>query len=104
MSCNNARFNEEGRYNCRVSGDECIYLIPNKERCYKDGYINMEIKVMKSDGYEWYKDCIDKKFIVQSESKKGGKGKYVVRLNKEDRHLMNGYNYGWISKEHCRVI
>jgi len=32
--------------------------------------------------------------ILRSESRKGGKGKYVVRLNKENRYLMNGYNYG----------
>jgi len=25
-------------------------------------------------------------------------------LNKEDRYLMNGYNYGWVLKEHCEVI
>lgn len=60
MSCNNARFNEEGRYNCRVSGDECIYLIPNKNQCYKDGYIkddkvdidkiiNKIIRLLKND-------------------------------------------------------
>ena len=82
MSCNNAKFNDEGKYNCR----------------------NIEIEVIKSDGYEWYKDCIGKRFVVQSESKKGGKGKYVVRLNKEDRHLMNGYNYGWVLKEHCKIV
>jgi len=44
------------------------------------------------------------RFKVQSESRKSGKGKYVVRLNKEDRYLMNGYNYGWVLKEHCEVI
>lgn len=64
----------------------------------------MEVEIIKSDGYEWYKDCIGKRFVVQSESKKGGKGKYVVRLNKEDRHLMNGYNYGWVLKEHCKIV
>jgi hypothetical protein len=27
----------------------------------------MKIKIIKSDGYEWYKDCIGKEFIVQCE-------------------------------------
>lgn len=60
MSCNNAKFNDEGRYNCRVSGDECIYLIPNKERCYKDGFINkedkkdMNIKEVEYDNIQCY--------------------------------------------------
>jgi len=49
----------------------------------------MEIEIIKSNGYEWYKDCIGKRFTVHSESRKGGRNKYVVRLNKEDRHLMN---------------
>lgn len=39
MSCRNAKFNDEGRYNCKISDDECIYLIPNKEKCIKDGYL-----------------------------------------------------------------
>lgn len=65
---------------------------------------NMEIEIIKSNGYEWYKDCIGNRFTVHSESRKGGRNKYVVRLNKEDRHLMNGYNYGWVLKEHCKVI
>ena len=27
----------------------------------------MKIKIIKSNGYEWYKDCIGKEFIVQCE-------------------------------------
>lgn len=65
---------------------------------------NMEIEIIKSNGYEWYKDCIGKRFTFHSESRKGGRNKYVVRLNKEDRHLMNGYNYGWVLKEHCKIV
>ena len=64
----------------------------------------MKIKIIKSDGYEWYKDCIGKEFIVQSESRKSGKGKYLVKLNKEDRYLTNGYKYEWVLKKHCEVI
>lgn len=64
----------------------------------------MEIEITNSTGVEWYKDCIGKRFKVQSESRKGGKGKYVLRLEKVDRHLMNGYQYGWVNKEHCKII
>lgn len=64
----------------------------------------MEVEIINSTGVEWYKDCIGKRFKVQSESRKGGKGKYVLRLEKEDRHLMNGYIYGWADKEHCKII
>lgn len=64
----------------------------------------MEIEIIKSNDYEWYKNCVGKKFIVHSESRKGGKDNYIVRLNKEDRHLMNGYPYGWVSKEHCIAV
>ena len=56
----------------------------------------MEIEIINHTGVEWYK--------VQSESRKGGKGKYVVRLSKDDRGLMNGYPYGWVDKEHCVII
>ena len=64
----------------------------------------MIIEIIKSNGFEWYKDCIGKRFVVQSKSKKGGRDKYVVRLGKEDRYLMNGYPYGWVLKEHCKVV
>ena len=49
----------------------------------------MKIKIVKSDDYRWYKNLIDTEFIVQSESRKGGKGKYVIRIPKELRYLMN---------------
>lgn len=64
----------------------------------------MKLRIMKSSGNEWYRNSIGKEFIVHSESKKGGKGKYVVRLNKEDRHLMNGSVYGWVDMKHCLVL
>lgn len=64
----------------------------------------MEIEIISSTGIEWYKDCIGKRFKVQSESRKGGRGKYVVRLEKEDRVLMNGHMYGWVDKEHCILL
>lgn len=31
---------DTGRYECSVSGDECIYLIPNHESCVEDGYVD----------------------------------------------------------------
>ncbi len=40
MGCKYAVFNDEGRYNCKISDDECIYLIPNKNKCIKDGYLD----------------------------------------------------------------
>lgn len=63
------------------------------------------IEITGSDSeYNWYNNCIGKQFIVQSESRKGGKGNYVVRIPKEDRHLMNGYMYGWVSIKDCKII
>ena len=64
----------------------------------------MRIKIIDSTGVEWYSECIGKVFEVHSKSRKGGKNKYVVRLDKEDRHLMNGYMYGWVHKKHCIKI
>lgn len=64
----------------------------------------MKIKIIKSDDYCWYKDLIDTEFIVQSESRKGGKGKYVVRIPKELRYLMNGYMYGWVEQRDCVIV
>lgn len=61
----------------------------------------MKIQIIKSDDNCWYKGLEGNEFVVQSESKKGGKGKYVVRIPKELRHLMNGYIYGWVDKEDC---
>lgn len=65
----------------------------------------MIIKINKiTNSNVWYKNCLNKEFKVQSESRKGGKGKYIVRLNREDRHLMNGYIYGWVKKEDCKIV
>ena len=64
----------------------------------------MKLIILKSTGDEWYKKCIGRDFVIHSESRKGGKDKYIVRLNKEDRWLMNGYMYGWVDKEHCIVL
>ena len=37
MSCKCAKYDaEDGRYLCSVSGDNCMYLIPNSEKCAKD--------------------------------------------------------------------
>ena len=37
MSCKCAKYDEdEGRYYCEVSEDQCIYLIPNSKRCAED--------------------------------------------------------------------
>ena len=41
---------------------------------------------------------------IHSESKKGGRGKYVVRIPKHLRELMNGHMYGWVDKEHCILL
>lgn len=64
----------------------------------------MTIKIINVQKDTWYENCLDKTFVVQSESRKDGKGKYVVRLNKKDRYLMNGYVYGWVDKEDCKII
>jgi len=37
MSCKCAKFDEDtGRYQCYVSGSECVYLIPNSKLCAKE--------------------------------------------------------------------
>ena len=33
MSCKCATYNGEGRYNCSVSGDSCMFLIPDSKVC-----------------------------------------------------------------------
>jgi len=64
----------------------------------------MDLKIMKSTGKEWYDKCIGERFTIHSESKKGGRGKYVVRIPKHLRELMNGHMYGWVDKEHCILL
>lgn len=64
-----------------------------------------KIKIIYSNCEKcWYNNCIGNEYIVQSKSRKGGKGKYIVRIPKEDRHLMNGYMYGWIDIEHTTFV
>lgn len=37
MSCTSAKFDpDEGRYYCEVSGDQCMYYIPNSKRCAEE--------------------------------------------------------------------
>lgn len=37
MSCKCATFEpDEGRYQCSVSGDGCVYMIPNSKQCAED--------------------------------------------------------------------
>lgn len=37
MSCKCAKYDpDEGRYYCEVSGDQCVYWIPNSKRCAED--------------------------------------------------------------------
>ena len=37
MSCKAATYDEdEGRYYCEVSGDQCMYLIPDSKQCAED--------------------------------------------------------------------
>ena len=64
----------------------------------------MKVQIIKSDKVCWYKGLEGEEFIVQSESRKGGKGKYVVRIPKSLRHLMNGHMYGWVDKDDCIEI
>lgn len=44
MGCKYSKFNDEGRFICTVTDDGCIYLIPNQQRCIKDGYLKEEDK------------------------------------------------------------
>lgn len=37
MSCKAAKFDpDEGRYYCEVSGDQCMYYIPNSKKCVEE--------------------------------------------------------------------
>lgn len=37
MSCKCAEYDQDtGRYQCSVSGDQCMYLIPNSKACAED--------------------------------------------------------------------
>jgi len=37
MSCKSATFEpDEGRYTCSVSGDGCMYMLPDSKQCAKD--------------------------------------------------------------------
>ncbi len=37
MACKCSTFDpEEGRYYCSVSGDQCMYYIPNSKQCAED--------------------------------------------------------------------
>ncbi len=37
LSCKCAVYDSDsGRYKCQVSGDGCMYLIPNSKRCAED--------------------------------------------------------------------
>lgn len=60
----------------------------------------MYIKIMKSNKSKWYSKCIGERFKVHSERK----GKYIVILEKQDRWLINGQMYGWVSKTHCILL
>lgn len=69
-----------------------------------NGVISLDLKITKSTGNEWYSKCIGERFTIHSESKKGGRGKYVVRIPKHLIRLMNGHMYGWVDKEHCILL
>lgn len=37
MSCRCAKFDSDsGHYECSVSGDQCMYIIPNSKRCAEE--------------------------------------------------------------------
>ena len=37
MSCKCAKYDiDEGRYYCDVTGDQCMYLIPDSKKCASD--------------------------------------------------------------------
>jgi hypothetical protein len=61
-------------------------------------YRGKELIVTGSDGYEWYKDYIGYKFVIQSESR--DKKCFVVRTTQEQA----GWPHGWIDKSHCKLI
>jgi hypothetical protein len=61
-------------------------------------YRGKELIITGSNGYEWYKDYISHKFVIQSESR--NKKSFVVRTTLEQA----GWPYGWVDKSHCELI
>ena len=64
----------------------------------------MYVKIVKCNGNEWYRKCIGQKFKVHSESRKNVRDKYMVKLEKQDRWLIDGYMYAWVDKKHCILL
>ncbi|MDF2883836.1 MAG: hypothetical protein K0R54_4400 [Clostridiaceae bacterium] len=53
MDCTFASFDEDlGRYKCSVSGDECVYFIPNSKSCAKDYGEGPDVTNLKNESEE----------------------------------------------------
>ena len=50
--CKCATSNGEGRYNCSVSGDGCMYFIPDSKRCAEDYGEGPDANPESEDGEE----------------------------------------------------
>lgn len=60
------------------------------------------VKVKSAEESDWYKELIGQLFVVHSESRRGGKGNFVVRLCGDHRRkYFNGKPYGKIKAAHC---
>ena len=63
MSCKCASFDEDEGWKCSVSGDRCVYMIPNSKACaemYGEGpdvvneeeYVILEVTIIKANNEE----------------------------------------------------
>ena len=41
MACRYSKYDGDSmRFKCKISGDECVYLIPNEQKCEEAKYMN----------------------------------------------------------------
>jgi len=48
MACKHAKFDEDNWYTCNITGDSCMFVVPNKDACDKR-YPNKHKKCDKED-------------------------------------------------------
>lgn len=50
MSCKCAKFDSDlGRYQCSVSGDECMYMFPSSKKCAEEWGEGPDVKYEESE-------------------------------------------------------
>lgn len=53
MGCKCSSYDEDlGRYKCSVSGDECVYFIPNSKSCAEEFGEGPDVKNLNNESEE----------------------------------------------------